>query len=110
MPGTTLSRGNILYSWLVMANLTPVAVAANTTAEQSFTIPGLQLGDFIDIYSYAAPQTAGIGIVNNRVSAANTLQVGFSNNTAGSLTPIAGQYYISVSRPESVQNLPATAA
>ena len=110
MPGTTLSRGNIVYSWLALVTIAPVSVAAATTAEQSFTIPGLQVGDFIDIYCYNQPQTAGIGIVNNRVSAANTLQVGFCNTTAGSLTPVSGQYYLSITRPESVANLPANAS
>ena len=109
MPGTMLSRGNVLYSWLALVSITPVSVAANTTAEQSFTIQGLQIGDFIDIYCYNQPQTAGIGIVNNRVSAANTLQVGFCNTTAGALTPVSGQYYLSITRPESVANLPTNA-
>ena len=110
MPGTISSGGNFLYSWMCAPTLTPVSVAANTTAEQAFTVAGLQLGDFVDLYFASAPQTAGIGIVNNRVSAANTLQVGFANTTAGALTPAAGVYYLVVSRPESVANLPINAA
>lgn len=100
MPGTTLSRGNILYQFLIGPSLTPVAVAGNTTAEQSFTILELEATDFVDVYANAA-QTAGIGIVNSRMSADDTLQIGFSNNTAGSLTPVAGVYLIVVSRPET---------
>ena len=98
MPGTLSSGGNIVYAWLIMPSLTPVAVGANTTAEQSFTIPGIQANDNISIYSFSA-QTAGIGIANARVSANNTIQVGFSNSTAGSLTPVAGQYYMCICRP-----------
>lgn len=109
MPQTMLSRGNLLYQWMIGPTLTPVSVNANTTAEQSFTIPGLQVGDFVDVYA-AVAQTAGIGIVNNRVSAANTLQIGFANATAGALTPVAGVYYVMISRPESVANLATTAA
>lgn len=108
MPGTIGSGGNILYAWMIAPTLTPVAVAQNTTAEQAFTVPGLQVNDFVDVYS-ASAQTAGIGIVNNRVSAANTLQIGFSNSTAGSLTPVAGQYLIVICRPETLP-LPTTAA
>jgi len=108
MPGTISAGGNILYSWMIGPSLTPVAVAQNTTAEQSFTVMGLQTGDFVDVYANSA-QTAGIGIVNNRVSAANTLQIGFSNSTGGSLTPAAGVYLIIVTRPENPNNLPTNA-
>lgn len=108
MPGTTLARGNILYDWMIAPTLTPVAVAQATTAEQSFTVPGLQIGDFINVYLNAA-QTAGIGIVNARVSAVDTLRISFSNSTAGSLTPAAGSYVMNVCRPEALP-LPANAS
>jgi len=108
MPGTLSSGGNIVYAWLIMPMLTPVSVGANTTAEQSFTIPGLQTTDNVSVYSYSA-QTAGIGIANARVSGPNTLQIGFSNSTAGSLTPVAGQYYMCICRPMDWP-LPTTAA
>jgi hypothetical protein len=107
MPGTISTGGNILYCWMISIPITPTSVAANTTVEQSFTVPGLQIGDFIDVYSNAL-QTAGIGICNNRVSAANTLQLGFQNSTAGALTPVAGAYVCVISRPESLP-LPSNA-
>ena len=109
MPGTTISRGNLLYAWLISPTLTPVAVAANTTAEQSFTIGGLVAGDFVDVCSNAA-QTNGIGIANVRVPSANTLTVAFSNSTAAPLTPVAGVYRCLVNRPESVADLANSAA
>lgn len=99
MPSTTIPRGNILLNFAIGPTLTPASVAANTTAEQTFTIAGLQVGDFMNVYS-ASAQTAGIGIVSARVSAANTLAIGFSNNTAGSLTPVSGIYNVEVNRPE----------
>lgn len=107
MPGTTIGRGNILYDWLVGPSLTPVAVAQNASAEQNFTIKGLLVGDCVDINSQAA-QTAGIGIVNVRVSATDTLTVEFNNSTGGSLTPVAGIYIINVCRADT-QVLPTTA-
>lgn len=110
MPGTLTSGGNILYAFNCVPSLTPVAVLANITAEQSFTIPGLQINDFVSGYAYAA-QTAGISITNMRVSAANTLQIGFGNATAGSLTPVAGIYYLCICRPElPIGQLPVNAA
>lgn len=116
MPGTISSGGNFLYSWGMMPYYTPVSVAANTTAEQSFTLKGAQVGDFVDVYFFGATysgstQLAGIGIVNNRISAPDTLQIGFSNNTAGALVPNAGYYYVVLSRPEvPVSLLPVNAA
>lgn len=101
MPSTTLGRGNILYDFIIGPTLTPVAVAGATSAEQSFTIQGLQVGDILDVNCNVA-QTAGIGIVNVRVSAANTMTLMFANATAGSLTPAAGLYNINVGRPENL--------
>lgn len=108
MPGTTLPRGNVLYSFLAVPILTPVAVAQNTSAEQAFTIPGLKAGDFVSVNLNAA-QTAGISIGNSRVSAADTLQISFSNSTSGSLTPAAGVHYLDIKRPESFLNIPVVA-
>lgn len=118
MPGTISAGGNFLYSWGVALNITPTSVGSNTTSEQAFTVQGVQVSDNVSIYYWGtaspptpAPQTVGIGIANCRVSAANTLQVGFSNSTGSPATPAAGLYYLWVSRPETAfQLLPATAA
>ncbi len=100
MPSSTLARGNILYDFMIGPTLTPVAVAGSTAAEQSFTVLGLQLMDALDV-TFNGAQTAGIGIGNARVSAANTLTITFTNSTGGSLTPASGQYVITVCRPEN---------
>ena len=100
MPGSTIPRGNISYDFIVAPSITPVAVATVTCAEQNFTVQGLQVGDSVALSSNTA-QTAGVGIVGARVSAANTLTVAFVNPTAGSVTPVAGIYTINVSRPEN---------
>lgn len=108
MPGTTIGRGNILYDFMIGPTLTPVSVAANTSAEQNFTILGLQSGDGVDVNLMGA-QTAGIGIVNARVSANNTLTIMFSNSTGSGATPVSGQYVITVCRPELGVALPTNA-
>jgi len=108
MPSTTPSRGNILYGFVCGPLLTPVSVAANTSAEQSFTVPGLQLNDIVDVNLFGAVQTAGVGITNARVSAANTLTLLFTNSTSGGVIPAAGTYAIVVTRPENVP-LPTSA-
>ena len=106
MPSTTITRGNALSAFYVQPSLTPVAVAANITAAQTFTVPGLLTTDHVYV-SCAGAQTAGIFVAECRVSADNTLSVQFGNCTAGSLTPAAGNYIIDVVRFEGP--LPATA-
>lgn len=101
MASTTLTRGNILESKLFATLLTPAAVAANTTAEQVFTINGVALGDFINCQSGAA-QTTGILIGNVRVTAVNTISIQFANITGGSLTPVAGFYGFVWGTPENL--------
>jgi hypothetical protein len=108
MPSSTLARGNILAGFLIGPTLTPASVNQNTTAEQTFTVKGLLPTDIVSVTLNAA-QTAGIGIANARVSAADTLAITFSNSTGGPLTPASGQYTIAVDRPENPANLPTTA-
>jgi len=91
MPGTTLPRGNVLYTKLFATSITPTQVGANTTSAQSFTIQGVAVGDYINCSSSAA-QTTGILTGNCRVTAANTVEIQFVNVTGGGLTPVAGTY------------------
>lgn len=100
MPGTTIGRGNILYQFACGPVLTPVSVGAATSAEQSFTVPGLAVGDIVEANLTSGVQTAGVGITNARVSAVNTLTLLFTNATAGGVIPAAGTYTLRVSRPE----------
>lgn len=80
----------------VSQSLTPVAVATTATVEQTFTVPGLQVGDMVTLSPPSI--TAGVAPVCARVSATNTLAVTFINSTGGSLTPPAGVYQILVIR------------
>ncbi len=85
----TASNGlGTLYS----ESLTPVSVAADTSAEQTFTVSGLVTGQAV-VVNGPAP-TDGTGIVNARVSAADTLAITFANFTAAALTPASGTYLI----------------
>lgn len=108
MPGsTTIARGNILNSIVLQITLTPVAVAGNTTAEQPFTIPGLIAGDQVSgIQFLGAFSNQDISVVNARIAANNTLTVAFQNGSGGSLTPMAGAYYLEINR---IENLPPPA-
>lgn len=74
-------------------SLTPSSVAANTSAEQTFTVAGLTSADTIVAFNPPG-LTAGTGIMGVRVSGADTLAVTFGNMTSGSLTPASGVYKI----------------
>lgn len=91
--------GNIPKQSVLSVRLSPAAVSANTTAEQTFTVNGLVAGDMAVVTKPTSQ--AGLGVVNSRVSAANTLAITFSNNTGGSITPTASEvYFVLVSRPD----------
>lgn len=94
--------GNLLSVGTLSVTLSPALVAANTTAEQTFTVPGLKTGDFVDINKPTAQ--AGLSIAGVRVSAANTLAINFGNHTGVAITPTASEsYLVCYARPESVQ-------
>lgn len=75
---------------LVSLSLTPVSVGAATAAKQTFSVPGLVVGDQVAVL--ANPITNAVAACNAEVSAAGTLRMTFVNPTAGALTPTAGTY------------------
>lgn len=83
---------------VVSATLDVASVAAATTAQQTFTVPGLRVGDIV--IPMKPSLTAGLGIAGARVSAADTLAITFINATAGALDPAAEAYLIFWFRPE----------
>lgn len=72
--------------------LTPSSVSANTTSEQTFTVTGLKTADFVMV-NKPSHQT-GLGVVNCRVSAADTLAITFMNTTGSSITPTSEAYAV----------------
>jgi hypothetical protein len=61
------------------------SVAANTMAEQTFTLRGLRPGDFVSLVKPSL--NAGLGVVNARVTAADTLAIQFVNATGSAIDP-----------------------
>lgn len=90
--GNILAEGNTDKLKLISIALSPALIVLNTTAEQTFTVPGLAVGDWVFVNKPTAQ--AGLGIVGCRVTAANTLGITFSNNTGSSITPTASQTYL----------------
>jgi hypothetical protein len=93
-----VTYGNVQSTWVLTVTLAPVQTAAATTLEQTFTVPGLAIGDEVSVvanFAYASQVT----IANSRVSAANILAVAFANTTATPTTAPTGIYNIEVNRP-----------
>ncbi len=78
----------VLYS----QSLAPVSVAANTTAEQTFTVTGLLANTVVWVNKPS--WTSGLGIAGVRVSAASTLAINYLNVTAAAITPPTETYLI----------------
>lgn len=70
--------------------INPTSVNANTTSEQTVTVTGLTTSDIVFINKPS--HTTGLGIVNVRVSAANTLAVTFGNFTAAPIDAASETY------------------
>jgi hypothetical protein len=95
-----IPRGNIARIFAVSVTFDPASVATITTAEQTTTVRGLKVGDFV---VWQKPtNTAGVGVVNARVSATDTLALTFVNPTAGGVDAASETWSFLVFRPESV--------
>lgn len=102
-PGPNIVNANIQRGQAVLSvAVTPASVGAATSAEQTFTVSGLAVGDFVAVSTTASTGNA-TAIVGARVSAANTLAIRYINPTAGSLTPAADTYLVLVARSYPVQ-------
>jgi hypothetical protein len=99
MPGpANIAFGNIANNFVV---LVPVAagatIGAATSVARTYTVIGLRVGDIITANKPSA-FTAGLGLVNARVSAADTLELTFMNATAGALSIQTESWLIQVDR------------
>jgi hypothetical protein len=62
------------------------------------------LGDIVSVTT-SVPIAYGLGIVNSRVTAVNSLQIEYLNTTALTLTPATNTIYeLVVTRPENLVN------
>jgi hypothetical protein len=95
MSGTSVVRGNLRGWNIYQLTLSPVSVAANTTAEQTFTLNGINLNDWVDV-QLIGPAQAGVSLSSARVSAANTLALTFANVTGSPIVPTASSSYLIV--------------
>lgn len=95
---TLIPRGNVRALFVVDVTFNPASVATITTAEQTTTVTGLRVGDMV--FWQKPTNTAGVGVVNMRVSATDTLAVTFVNPTAGSVDAASETWRLLVIRPD----------
>lgn len=74
------------------------AVSTITTAEQTFTLLGAKVGDFVMVSKPSS--TTGVVVGSARISAADTIAIQFVNPTAGSVNPASETYLVFWCRPE----------
>jgi hypothetical protein len=86
---------------IVTKSIDVASVAANTSAEQDFTVQGLQVGDVVFVNKPTL--SAGLVVGNARVKSANTLSITFGNLTGSPINPSAEIYTIFVYRPEKTK-------
>lgn len=106
---TTIARGNVQLEAILQISISPPSyLAANTTSEITYTVPGIALGDFIEINKPS--HTVGLSIGNIRASAANQIAIQWVNSTTSAITsPPNEQYLIVVSRFDGFPQTPPAA-
>ncbi len=91
-----VTAGNVFSQTVLEVSLTPAAVLTITAVEQTFTVPGVKLGDHVVVNPPGT--TSGVIQGSARVSAADTVAIQYVNPTVGSVTPLAGTHRILVTR------------
>lgn len=95
---TGITMGNVANVSLVTVTFDVASVAAATTVQQTVTVPGVQLGDFVAVTN--GTHTAGLYFGQCRPSAANSVFITIANVTAGALDPASQTLTFVVFRPE----------
>lgn len=100
---SNILTGNIQnFSVVTFATGTVTTCTANTTVARTFTIPGLLVGDFVAVTK--PTHQAGLGIVNVRVSAADTLEITYGNFTGVAIVPTAENCLLFWARTDATRN------
>lgn len=93
-----VTHGNVFAENIVSVTFDAASVAANTTAEQSVTVPGVRVGDFVLVR--LGTHNAGLFVGNARVTAADTVAVAFGNCTGSAIDAASQTMTFAVLRPE----------
>jgi hypothetical protein len=104
----TSQQATFNHMIVAQVSIAPASVAANTTAEQAFTVQGLLAdnpalgleGD--QVLSFTKPTfQAGLSLGTARVIADNTVRLTFGNFSAAGIVPTAELYSLVIWRPNN---------
>jgi hypothetical protein len=100
--GSTIQRGNEIFDQMIyLPTVTVPNVAANASATQVITVPGIVAGDLISWNQIGV--IAGLSVDNVWANAANQLTFYWSNTTIAAINGSAAQpFLLSVCRAENV--------
>lgn len=94
-----VAYGNVQSTMLLNLTLSPALVNANTTSQQTFSVPGLSTLDQISGVSKPTYQT-GLIVCGGVCLTNNVLTIQYANVTGSGITPTPGEVYvIEVNRP-----------
>ncbi len=99
---SNILTGNIAEMGIVTFTYDPASQAANDTDEDTVTVSGLRVGDFVVVSK--PTHTDGIGLADARVTAANTLSITWTNPTAGAVNAGPETYTALWFRSDSTRN------
>ena len=85
--------------WMVTATLDPASVATQVTGTDTVTVSGVLLGDSVIFKSLAVTGSDANMTITAYVSAANTVTLLHSNNTAGAIDLLTGTLKMVIVRP-----------
>ena len=91
----------IVYSrmWFVTATVDPASVATQVTGTDTITVAGVALGDHVLSKGFAVTGSEANMAITAYVSAANTVTILYSNNTAGAIDLASGTVKLVIGRP-----------
>jgi len=91
---------------LITVTYDAASQAANDTDEDTVTVSGVKIGDYVAL---AAPaHTDGIGICDCRVTADDTLSITWTNPTAGAVNRDPADFLLFWARPDATKTATGT--
>lgn len=98
---TSMISGNVLSMNVVTVTWDIPSIATITTEEETFTLAGVKVGDFVVVSKNSLD--AGIMFGSARVTAADTIGVQIVNPTAGAIDAASQDVKVLVVRSEGQQ-------
>lgn len=80
------------------ATLNPTTVSSQSSSEQSFTVSGLRVATDTPLAVYAGGFTAGVDIINYKITADDTITIKFINSSVSNIDPAETTYTVTVFR------------